>query len=247
MQKNTIIYIILAAVIGLIAGFLFANSLNRSELNAQLSQSNRNLSANTAMQQTPGDAQLSDEEIRSKITEADQNPTNYTFQKDLGVSLYRYAAMKQDVGLLNDSVRILERSRNADAKDFDVLVALGNAHFDIGFFKKDAAAFQTARDVYAKALEIKPNDPDVMTDMGLTYFLQEPPALDKAAADLQKVSVANPKHERSLQFLVQTYVKQNKLAEAEKAFEKLKSLNPNNPAIREITPMIAAAKSGETN
>ncbi|MEO7658108.1 MAG: tetratricopeptide repeat protein [Pyrinomonadaceae bacterium] len=247
MHKNTIIFVILAAFLGLVGGFLLANSINRSELNAVLSQPDRIAATNVNASQPPEDSQLTDAEIRGKIAEADLNPTNYLFQKDLGISLYRYAAMKQDVSLLGEAVRILERANAANNKDFDVLVALGNAHFDIAFFKKDASTFQKARDVYGKALSERPNDPDVLTDRGLTYFLQEPPELEKAAAELQKVVATNPRHERSLQFLVQTLVKQNKIAEAEKAFDSLKAINPNNSAIREITPMIAAAKSGDNN
>lgn len=247
MHKNTVIFVILAAVLGLIGGFLLANSINRSELNALLSQNERNAASNSNPSLKQPDSQLTDEEIRTKIGEADNNPTNIPFQKDLGISLYRYAAMKQDVKLLGDAVRLLDRANSGNKEDFDVLVALGNAHFDIAFFEKDAARFQTAREVYTKALNLKPGDPDVMTDIGITYFLQYPPSNDKAVADLQKVSNNNPTHERSLQFLIQALLKLNKIDDAEKAFAKLKSINPNNSAIRELTPMIAAAKSGGTN
>ena len=135
-------------------------------------------------------------------------------------------------------------ANSLNSSDFDVLVALGNAHFDIGFYEKSAASFQTARDVYMKALAVKPGDPDVQTDFGLTYFLQEPPSYDKAAAELAKVSASHPTHERSLQFLVQTYVKQNKVSEAEKALAKLRGVNPANPMISELSSKISAARAG---
>jgi len=127
----------------------------------------------------------------------------------------------------------------------DVLVSCGNAHFDIGFAKKDAAEYKKARDIYTDALELKPNDADVSTDLGLTYFLQEPPAYDKAATELQKVVDANPKHTRSLQFLVRVLTKQNKLADADKALAKLKNIDPNYDAIPELTADIAAAREPE--
>ena len=141
-------------------------------------------------------------------------------------------------------MRILDRANSLNSKDFDVLVALGNAHFDIGFAKKDAAEYKKAREIYSAALEVKPGDADVSTDLGLTYFLQNPPEHDKAAAQLQKVSDANPKHERSLQFLVQVFVKQNKIPDAEKALAKLKTIDPNNDAIPDLTSQISAARSG---
>ncbi len=244
MHKNTIAFVIAAALAGFIGGFWLANSINRSAQNSIGQQNISVLTDNSLPDSNAGEFDLSDQEIRTKIDEADKNPENFAFQKDLGISLYRYAAVKQDASLLPEAARLLERANSLKSNDFDVLVTLGNAHFDIGFANKDAASFRTARDVYSKALELKPGDPDVKTDFGLTYFLQEPPAYDKAAAELQKVADQNPRHERSLQFLVQTFIKQNKLAEAEKTLARLKGINPNNPAIADISAKIATAQSG---
>ena len=101
-----------------------------------------------------------------------------------------------------------------------------------------------ARTVYAKALVIKPGDADVSTDLGISYFVQEPPDYDKTIAELQKVVAANPKHDRSMQFIVQAYAKQGKVDDAEKALAKIIEINPANPAITELRSEIAAAKSG---
>ena len=234
----------MAAIAGFIGGFLLANSLNRAELASLRAKTRQTNTANSNTSQPQAEPELTNDEIRAKIAEADKNPGNFAFQKDLGTALYRYASMKSDESLLAEATRILERANSLNAKDFDVLVALGNAHFDIGFAKKDAAEYQKAREIYTRALEQKPGDADVQTDLGLTYFLQEPPAYDKAAAQLQKVSDANPKHERSLQFLVQVFVKQNKLPDAEKALAKLKAINPANDAIPDLTSQISAAKGG---
>ena len=235
MHRNTLAFVIAAAIGGFIAGFWLANSINRNAAPIATAP----VASNSAPT-SPPDADLTDAEIRGKIVEADKNPTNLTFQRDLGVSLYRYAAMKQDVVLLADAARILERASSLDSKNFDVVVALGNAHFDIGFYKKDAASFQMARGVYSKALAIKPSDADVATDHGLTFLLQEPPDYVKAATELERVSNANPKHDRSLQFLVQAYAKQGKMPDAEKTLEKLKAINPNNPAIKDLMAIIAS-------
>jgi len=237
MHKNTLAFVIVAAIGGFVVGFWLANSINRSAVTSGAATGN---ASNTAQPTTSSPNELSAEEIRAKIADADENPTNYTFQKQLGISLYRYAATSMDVDLLSEAVRILSRADALQSKDFDVLVALGNAHFDIGFAKKDGVSFQTAREIYSKALLVKPGDADVVTDLGLTYFLQEPPAYDKAAAELQKVSDSNPRHERSLQFLVQVYLKLGKTAEAERTFAKLKSINPSNTAIPELTSLIAS-------
>lgn len=244
MHRNTLAFVIAAAIGGFIAGFWLANSLNRSAGNSTTVAPVQWSNTNSNTSQATNETDLTIDELQAKIAEADKNPTNFSFQKDLGIALYRYAAMKQDPTLLNEAVRILERGDSLNSKDFDVLVALGNAHFDIGFYKRSAVSFQTARDVYTRALAIRPDDPDVKTDFGLTYFLQEPPAYDKAVAELTKVSTANPRHERSLQFLVQTFVKQGKLEDADKSLAKIKAINPSNPAIAELTTQISSAQGG---
>lgn len=242
MEKNTILIAAIALLAGFIGGFLLANNMNRAEMTALRSGTSRPAgNANTATQ--ANNDTLSPEEIRAKVAEADASPDNFAFQKSLGIALYRYGAMKQDLGVLEQAVRILARANALDAKDFEVLVALGHAHFDVGFAKRDQKGFETAREIYQKALAIRPEDPDVRADLGISYFVQPTPDLEKAAAELKKVADANPRHDRSMQFLVEIYVKQGKVADAERVLAKLREINPSNPAITDLTSMIADAKS----
>jgi predicted Zn-dependent protease len=243
MHRNTVLFVIIAALSGFIAGFLLANAINRSESAIVRKSSSAALTTN-GNAANGQDQDLTAEEIQAKITEADQNPNNFDFQKALGSGLYRYAAMKQDSRLLGESARILERANSLKNGDFDVLVTLGNATFDIAYSNKDNKGFVAARELYTKALEIKPGDPDVSTDRALTYFFFSPADYDTATAELQKVADANPKHERSLQFLVQAYIKQNKLAEADKALTRLKSVNSQNHSISELQSQLSEARAG---
>src|SRR5438477_540030 len=222
MDKNTILVATITLLVGFIGGFVLANSLNRSEINAIRSQAQQAPPANSTAK--TDDPTLSPEEIKAKVAEADKNPANFQFQKDLGVGLYQYGAMKQDGDVLAESARILARANSLDGGDLDVLVNLGNAYFDIGFAKKDAAFFDKARDAYNKVLAIRPDDANVRTDLGISYYVQPAPDLAKAADELQKVLAANPRHDRSMQFLAQVYVEQGKLADAEKLLAKLKEI-----------------------
>lgn len=223
---------IVAIIISFVGGFFLANALNRGELE-KLRVENENLK--TAPPQNPsGDENLSEEEILQKIKEADQNPQNFNFQKDLGIALYRYATMKQKVAMLNDVERLLTRANSINPDDYDVMVVLGNAVFDIGYAEKSNAKFQEARDIYLKALKQKPEDIEVQTDLSLTYFFSNPPDHAKAIEELNKTLKKNPNHERTLQFIAQAYLKTNKRQEAAAALTKLKQINSNN----EIIPAI---------
>ena len=193
MDKNTVLYVIAALLVGFIGGFLLANSMNRSEMNVLRSQAAVPTASGSNTSSAPGsqaEPALSDEELKAKIAEADKNPANFEFQKNLGTALYKYAAMKQLPGLLPETLRILERAEALNNKDFDVLVALGNAHFDLGFQNKDGAEFQKARDIYARALAIRPGDADVQTDNAISWYVQPSPDYAKAASALEKIAAA---------------------------------------------------------
>jgi tetratricopeptide (TPR) repeat protein len=182
---------------------------------------------------------LSDEEIRQKISEADKNPNNLDFQKSLGTALYRYASMKKDTKNLAESARILTRVYEKNPSDKDTAIMLGHAHFDIGFYQKDNENLAKARMIYQKILETSPKDADIRTDLGLTYYLQNPPDYEKAVAEMKKSLENSPKHEKSLQFLVQIFIKQQKTQEAETYLAKLREINPNTPSLSEIQTQLA--------
>lgn len=236
MDKKIIWLSVLAVIISFIGGFLLANAFNRSEIN-QLRAENGRLKA--ARSNTNSEADLTADEIRQRIAEADENAQNFSFQKNLGLALYRYGAIKQDVKLLSDTAILLERAHGLNPKDYEVIVGLGNLYFDIGYVNKNNEKFLLAREFYEKALQQRPSDADVRTDKALTYFLENPPQNEKAIAEFQKSLEANPQHEKTLQFLIQAYLKTGKNQEAENYFAKLKQINPSSPSLEDIRRQIS--------
>lgn len=238
---------IVAVVVSFAGGFLLANALNRSEIN-QLRAENGRLTTNAdEAKQTASESTLSPEEIRARIAEADKNPGDAAFQKNLGLALYQYGAMKKDSDTLAEAGRLLQRAYENNPKDYDVLTTLGNAYFDIGYFKKENAPFDKAREYYQKALDLKPSDVDVRTDFGLTYFLTNPPEYEKAVAEFQQSLQINPKHEKTLQVMAQTLLAQNKIAEAEKFVARLKETNAKNQYLAQLETEIANGKNNPNN
>ncbi len=236
---------LIAVFLSFAGGFLLANALNRSDLNALKAENERLRNIQDEKLLTESETSSSDEEIRGKITEADQNPTNFDFQKNLGIALYRYATMKKDAEMMLDAARLLTRVYENDKKDYDVIVMLGNIFFDIGYFKKDNAKFVAAREFYQKALEQNPNDADVRTDLGLTYSLATPPEKESAIAEFQKSLKVNPRNEKALEALTEALLSENKTAEAENYLAKLKQVNENNPSVVDLTLQLAQAKNNQ--
>lgn len=238
MKANGILISVVIGIIGFVAGFMFANALNRrGEAPPVPDQPVANAQPSPA-----GADSLTPDEIAATIRAADQNPGNFSSQKNIGLSLYRYASTTKNADVLPDAIRILQRALDLDPADRDLVVALGNAHFDVGYFNKENESFGTARQFYKKALDRIPNDVDVRTDIALTYYLQEPPDYRTTIAEFEKGLAINPKHERSLQFLVQTYVKQNEIVKASQTLDRLKAANASNPAIPELMNMIAGGE-----
>jgi tetratricopeptide (TPR) repeat protein len=228
----------LAAVLAAFAGgFLLANALNRSEIEKLRSENSR-LSSSDRTADKSSDTALSDDEIKAKISQADSDPTNFQYQRNLGIALYRYASMKQDTRLLAEATRIIDRAAALKQDDRELIVARGNAHFDTGLVKKDNSELETARGCYEQALKLKADDSDVQTDLGLTYFLFDPPDIERAVSDFKKSIAIDPRHEKSLVFLIQALSKQQKSDEAKQYLAKLKSINPNNEALAGLTSLV---------
>lgn len=235
MNKKIFWLSILAVIVSFVGGFLVANALNRQDL-AALRQEIENLKkAQAEVERNKQEMTLSDEEIGQRIAEADKSPNNIPFQKNLGLALYNYASMRQNADLLKEVSRLVNRVYAADPNDYTAIVTLGNINFDLGYFNKSDENLKKAREFYQKALRQKPEDADVITDLGLTYFLAEPPESDRAVAEFEKSLQINPKSEKTLQAIVQVLNSQEKTAEAEKYIARLKEINPDNEALAPVS------------
>lgn len=234
MNKKIFLLSILAVVASFVGGFLVANAFNRQDLSA-LRQEIENLKkARAETERNKQEMTLSDEEIGQRIAEADKSPNNIPFQKNLGLALYNYASMRQNADLLKEVSRLVSRVYADNPNDYTAIVTLGNINFDLGYFNKSDENLKKAREFYQKALRQKPDDADVITDLGLTYFLAEPPESDRAVAEFEKSLQINPKSEKTLQAIVQVLNSQEKTAEAEKYIVRLKEINPANEALTPV-------------
>jgi len=239
MGTKVLVLSIAAVILSFIGGFLLANSINRSELNSLRAELEGARSAQKPGSNDSSDNLLSDEELKAKIAEADANPENFKFQKDLGLSLGRYGSITKNVELLGEVSRLLDRAARLAPDDIDVTIGQGNAAFDIGYFKKDNSSLQRAREFYTKALADKPNNVDVRSDLGLTYFFEDPPQDDKAIAEFKKSLAQDPKHEKTLEFLIQALVRQKNRDQAEKYLARLREVDPKNEALQGLADQVA--------
>lgn len=225
---------------GFAVGFLVANSLNKSELEAARTELATLRSAGGPSGPQNSSVELSDEEIRAKIADADKNAGNFEYQKTLGLALYTYAAMKQEARLLEDVARLLDRAYQLNGDDYDVIVSLANVKFDLGQLKKDDSLNSNARELYFKALSKNEKDVRVQTDLGLTYLLAASPDNAKAIEELKKSLEIDPKYEKGLQYMTQALAASGEKEEARKYLGQLREINPDNPAINDLEVRVSS-------
>ena len=249
MSKHNLLYSIIGLLLGFIIGFTFANQTNRGPVDEARPADERTRSAATQQgTATPGNANAgapnspTEAEIRDAIAKADARADDVALQRNFGMVLYRYANQTRNASLLPDVARMLKRAYDANPKDRELAVSLGNVLFDIGQ-ATDPARFAEAREYYAKALEIKPDDANVRTDLGLTYYFGQPSDPQRAIAEYRKSLAIDPRHEPTLQNLATALMAVGKIDEAQKTIDQLSSLNPSNPALSDLRAQMAQSRN----
>jgi tetratricopeptide (TPR) repeat protein len=121
-----------------------------------------------------------------------------------------------------------------DPRNRQAWVALGNLYFDTHQPQKSV-------DAYAKALELQPDDPDVLTDQGVMYRALG--SYDKAVANFEKANRIRPEHLQSLYNLGVVYAFDLKnLPRAEEAWNKIIQLAPGSENAAQAREALAQIK-----
>lgn len=235
MDKKKFVYGVVGLLIGTATGFWATNSLNRNFAGASQAEraagGNAELppdhpptsaaSAETAREGGTGATGAGPQaEIAAVIEQARKEPSNFEAQMkagDLFLQIRRY----------DQAAEFYEKARQLKPKEPLVLVALGNAKFDLQLYAE-------AERWYKEALKLKPEDVDARTDLGLSYFLREPKELDKAIAEYRTSLGYNPRHEQSLQNLITALLAKGDKAAARPYLQQLEQVNPSNQALAQF-------------
>ena len=122
----------------------------------------------------------------------------------------------------------------ADPKNHGAWVALGNDYFDSHQPQKAVVA-------YEKALALKPEDPNVITDQGVMF--RDLGQFDKALANFQKANKIQPSHLPSLMNIGVVYSSNlNKPDEAAKAWNRIITIAPASEQAAQARQMLGQLK-----
>jgi cytochrome c-type biogenesis protein CcmH/NrfG len=130
----------------------------------------------------------------------------------------------------------LEAMVAQDPKNAKTWIQLGNDYFD-------THQAQKAIDAYGKALDLMPDDPNVLTDQGVMY--REVGQFDKALANFERANKADPSHLTSLfnQGVVWAYDKKD-AKKASAIWQRVVQAEPNGPNGTKARQALADLQAG---
>ncbi len=249
MSHSKFLYAFVGLLAGCLIGFFAANTVNRHEL--ETTRGELASLRESAGQRAPGgggDAagnaalKLTDSEVRNVLAKADASPRDTAMQRKVGQGLYLYAARMNRPELLPDAVRLLKRAWQSEPKDYDTIVLVGNALFDLGQ-ADDLTRLVEARSFYEKALAVKPGDVNVRTDLGLTYYFAKPSDPQRAISEYRKSLALDARHEMTLQNLSAALITTGAFAEARQRIEELQGVDAANPALPNLRAQLVQAEN----
>lgn len=253
MNTHKILYALAGLVAGCVIGFFFASSVDRKELEqlrgelararagsspaVPQSGESRNADANAQ-----GATMPTDEEMRQLIAKADSNQQDAEYQRKVGQGVYMYALGTGKPALLPEAVRLLKRAHEADPKNYETTVLVGNSLFALAQ-AADPAKYEEARVYYNKALAAKPEDTNVHTLLGMTYYFGQPSDPKRAITEYRRSLAAEPRHEMALQSLASALIATGAIDEAQKRIEELEKVNTSNAALSNLRAQLAQARN----
>ena len=229
MNKENILFGIVGLLLGLIIGFMFANNVNQK---AQTFVPNAAIKQNPNMPEghpdisgggnttNPTQNGPSMPEIQAAIEKAKQAPNDFEAQM-------KAAELHYQIEKFDKAIEYLKAANKIQPENYEVIVNLGNTHFDNGNYTE-------AEKWYSSALEKKPEDPNVRTDLGLTFIFRDPPDYDRAIKEFETVLAKDINHPQALQNLTVAYTKKGNAVKAKETVDKLEQVDPTNMAIAKL-------------
>jgi tetratricopeptide (TPR) repeat protein len=234
-KKDKMLHLIVGLFVGLLVGFFGANWMNAhpgvsAPAGTQVAADSSGMPADHPPAAGGGGGagpQAAMPEVQAKLKAADDNPQDYDAQMQAAEMFHR-------INNPEKMLYYLQRAYALEPNDYDTLLILANETFDAG-------KYEDAKPLYTKAVELKPDNLDVRTDLGTTYWKLND--LDKAIDIFQTVLRTNPKHEFALRNLAVVSIQKGDAATAEDAVNRLASVSPQNEALATLRQDLTQLKT----
>jgi tetratricopeptide (TPR) repeat protein len=230
MNKENILFGIIGLLLGLIVGFMFANSVNQQAMMTAAVAGGGAVKQNSSLPpghpEVPGGATseqaaaTSMPEVQAAVDKAKQNPNDFDAQ-------IKAAEVYYQIGRYEGAIEYLRRANQIKPDHYETIVNLGNSYFD-------SSDYAEAEKWYTAALAKKTDDVNARTDLGLTFIFRDPPNYDRAIQEFQRSLAVNPTHVQTLQNLTVAYTKKGDAAQAKQTLARLETADATNSAIPKL-------------
>ena len=237
MTRDNILFSIIGILLGFIAGFLFANSANQrafaprapaktttAQSQSELPAEHPALPSNAVADQSAPPPELQDAVLRAK-----SDPNNFDAQMEAASQLAKNRQYDQ-------AIELFLHANQLRPDNYEAITALGNTYFDAG-------RFEPAEKWYTSALAKKPDDVNVRTDLGLSYFFRSPPDMERAIKEFRTSLKTDPNHEQTLINLIVVLTEKGDAKEAQATLAQLEKVSPNNSALPKLRERVENMKS----
>lgn len=225
MNKENALFGIVGLLLGLIVGFMFANSVNRQAVistPALPGSIGENANIPPGHPEIPGGAapgQMTPQ-VQAAIDQAKKDPQNFDAQ-------LKAAELYYQIQSYEGAIEFLTQANKLKPDNYEVIVNLGNATFD-------ANKFEDAEKWYTAALAKKADDVNVRTDLGLTFMFRSTPDYDRAIKEFTRSLEIDPSHKQTLQNLAVAYTKKGDRENATAIVTRLEAADPTNTSIPQL-------------
>jgi len=214
-------------LIGLVAGFFAANSLNRQALSGPASSSGSETSTvSSSLPNTPNS--------QSGGMQADVTQTLEKAEKELNNFVAQMLAgdMYAQIGKFDKAVEFYKRGIVLNGENLQANVVLANALFD-------SQRFEEAEVYYAKALQIDPRNVNALTDLGTTFVERKQPDYDRAILEYKKALQIDPKSSTTIYYLGIAHLRKGEKQEAERTLTELEKLGAASELVTRLRQNIS--------
>ncbi len=237
MNKDNVLYSIIGLLAGCIIGFIFANSVNQKGAPTRPTTSNGSARQNSNLppdhpavpSNAVADQEGMQQQVTAQIQQARNEPDNFEAQ-------VKAADLYYQIRRFDDAIEFLLRANKIRADDYATIVKLGNANFETG-------SYETAEKWYAAALLRNADDVNVRTDLGLTFYLRNPPDYERAIKEYRGSLQRDPRHEQTIQNMVVALTRVGNTKEADEMIAKLQEINPANESLPKLRTDLENLKS----
>lgn len=230
MNKENVLFSIIGVLLGFIFGFLFATSAHQRGLaprTATTPVAQSSDAAQTSMPSNPVAAQGAlAQELQDAVQKAKSSPNDFDAQVSAGQRLFENREY-------DEAIKMLLRANQLRPDSYETIKSLGNTYFDAGYY-------ESAEKWYAAALDKKPGDVNVRTDLGLTFLFRQPPNMQRAIKEFRTSLQTDPNHEQALTYLTLALTETGQAKEAQTTLAKLERVSPNNSALPRLRPRVEA-------